>query len=291
MQLGELAGGRAGPAAGQHCRRRAGQLGSCSLAVRRLSNNGIACCISLPSPPRPTHPPTHCLPSSLPAGRSHGKATTFARLADPMGFVAADDVFHAVKAVVAVQRDYGRRDDRKQVGDCLLLLLGVGCKLGAGVERPAALAWWLQVLLGQACAGWRHSNCCTFLPPCLAAAPRQSFPALTPLCTVLLPCTAGAPQVPDCRVGHGQVPQRGGAVHGQEAAGTQAVQQYSTACATTWAVQLSPANCAAFLHPASLPSHHTVLHPEPPLMAPIPACLCLPASACLPACLCLPASA
>lgn len=47
-------------------------------------------------------------------GRSHGKATTFPRLADPFGFVPAEDVFHAVKAVVAVQRDYGRRDDRKQ---------------------------------------------------------------------------------------------------------------------------------------------------------------------------------
>ncbi|KAL4421460.1 hypothetical protein ABPG75_010751 [Micractinium tetrahymenae] len=47
-------------------------------------------------------------------GRSHGKATTFPRLADPVGFVAADDIFHAVKAVVAVQRDYSRRDDRKQ---------------------------------------------------------------------------------------------------------------------------------------------------------------------------------
>jgi hypothetical protein len=48
------------------------------------------------------------------AGRSHGKVTTFPRLADPLGFVPADDIFHLVKAVVAVQRDYGRRDDRKQ---------------------------------------------------------------------------------------------------------------------------------------------------------------------------------
>jgi sulfite reductase (ferredoxin) len=47
-------------------------------------------------------------------GRSHGKASTFPRLADPLGFVPAADVLHAVKAVVAVQRDYGRRDDRKQ---------------------------------------------------------------------------------------------------------------------------------------------------------------------------------
>eukprot|EP00887_Chlorella_sp_A99_P005732 scaffold1.g5732.t1 len=47
-------------------------------------------------------------------GRSHGKASTYARLAEPLGFVPAADIFHAVKAVVAVQRDYGRRDDRKQ---------------------------------------------------------------------------------------------------------------------------------------------------------------------------------
>ncbi|GAB4817544.1 hypothetical protein N2152v2_004590 [Parachlorella kessleri] len=47
-------------------------------------------------------------------GRSHGKATTFPRLADPLGFVPAADVFHLVKAVVATQRDYGRRDVRNQ---------------------------------------------------------------------------------------------------------------------------------------------------------------------------------
>ena len=47
-------------------------------------------------------------------GRSHGKANTFPRLADPLGYISAEDVLHAVKAVVAVQRDYGRRDDRKQ---------------------------------------------------------------------------------------------------------------------------------------------------------------------------------
>jgi sulfite reductase (ferredoxin) len=39
---------------------------------------------------------------------------TFARLAEPLGYVAKDDIFHAVKAVVATQRDYGRRDDRRQ---------------------------------------------------------------------------------------------------------------------------------------------------------------------------------
>ncbi len=28
--------------------------------------------------------------------------------------MAKDDIFHAIKAIVATQRDYGRRDNRKQ---------------------------------------------------------------------------------------------------------------------------------------------------------------------------------
>jgi sulfite reductase (ferredoxin) len=47
-------------------------------------------------------------------GRSHRNNDTFPRLADPLGYVDKDDIFHAVKAIVATQRDYGRRDDRKQ---------------------------------------------------------------------------------------------------------------------------------------------------------------------------------
>lgn len=47
-------------------------------------------------------------------GRSHRDNGTFPRLADPLGYVDKDDIFHAVKAIVAAQRDYGRRDDRKQ---------------------------------------------------------------------------------------------------------------------------------------------------------------------------------
>jgi hypothetical protein len=39
---------------------------------------------------------------------------TYPRLADALGYVDKDDIFHAVKAIVATQRDYGRRDDRKQ---------------------------------------------------------------------------------------------------------------------------------------------------------------------------------
>ncbi|CAD7701538.1 unnamed protein product [Ostreobium quekettii] len=46
-------------------------------------------------------------------GRTHRNEDTFPRLADPLGYVDKDDVFHVVKAIVATQRDYGRRDDRK----------------------------------------------------------------------------------------------------------------------------------------------------------------------------------
>lgn len=47
-------------------------------------------------------------------GRTHRNADTFARLADPIGFVPKEDILYAIKAIVATQRDYGRRDDRRQ---------------------------------------------------------------------------------------------------------------------------------------------------------------------------------
>jgi sulfite reductase (ferredoxin) len=46
-------------------------------------------------------------------GRTHNKEETFARIADEIGFVAAADVYGLVKAIVAVQRDYGDRFDRR----------------------------------------------------------------------------------------------------------------------------------------------------------------------------------
>ncbi|AFZ27331.1 sulfite reductase (ferredoxin) [Cylindrospermum stagnale PCC 7417] len=46
-------------------------------------------------------------------GRTHGKEETFARIADPICFVAKADVYDLVKAVVATQRDYGDRTDRR----------------------------------------------------------------------------------------------------------------------------------------------------------------------------------
>ncbi|OPH11232.1 sulfite reductase, ferredoxin dependent [Cylindrospermopsis raciborskii] len=46
-------------------------------------------------------------------GRTHNKEETFARLADAIGYVDKKDVYELVKAIVATQRDYGDRTDRK----------------------------------------------------------------------------------------------------------------------------------------------------------------------------------
>jgi sulfite reductase (ferredoxin) len=47
-------------------------------------------------------------------GQTHGKSETFPRLADPLGFVTTDDLLAVTRAVVAVQRDYGNRVNRKR---------------------------------------------------------------------------------------------------------------------------------------------------------------------------------
>ncbi|XP_060667898.1 sulfite reductase [ferredoxin], chloroplastic [Ziziphus jujuba] len=46
-------------------------------------------------------------------GRTHRIETTFPRLAEPLGYVPKEEILYAVKAIVATQRDYGRRDDRR----------------------------------------------------------------------------------------------------------------------------------------------------------------------------------
>jgi len=46
-------------------------------------------------------------------GMTHNKPATFPRLADPLGDVAPARLVDAVKAIIAVQRDHGDRDDRK----------------------------------------------------------------------------------------------------------------------------------------------------------------------------------
>ncbi|MGH2413185.1 MAG: NADPH-dependent assimilatory sulfite reductase hemoprotein subunit, partial [Microcystaceae cyanobacterium] len=46
-------------------------------------------------------------------GRTHNKEETFARTADPIGYVEKEDVYDLIKAIVATQRDYGDRANRR----------------------------------------------------------------------------------------------------------------------------------------------------------------------------------
>ncbi|GCE65333.1 NADPH-dependent assimilatory sulfite reductase hemoprotein subunit [cyanobiont of Ornithocercus magnificus] len=46
-------------------------------------------------------------------GRTHNKEETFARIADPLGYVDADNVLDLLQAIVALQRDYGDRRVRR----------------------------------------------------------------------------------------------------------------------------------------------------------------------------------
>mmetsp|Transcript_19551 Transcript_19551/g.60269 ORF Transcript_19551/g.60269 Transcript_19551/m.60269 type:complete len:674 (-) Transcript_19551:60-2081(-) len=45
-------------------------------------------------------------------GRTHGKETTFARAASPLGFFTDEELVPALKAIVATQRDHGNREVR-----------------------------------------------------------------------------------------------------------------------------------------------------------------------------------
>jgi sulfite reductase (ferredoxin) len=45
-------------------------------------------------------------------GRTHMKESTFARVADHLGFVPADDIIELSKAILATQRDHGNREIR-----------------------------------------------------------------------------------------------------------------------------------------------------------------------------------
>lgn len=46
-------------------------------------------------------------------GRTHNKEETFPRLAEPIGYVDKADIYDVMKAIVATQRDYGDRHDRR----------------------------------------------------------------------------------------------------------------------------------------------------------------------------------
>jgi sulfite reductase (ferredoxin) len=46
-------------------------------------------------------------------GRTHNKEETFARTADPLGYVAIDHVLDLLQSIVALQRDHGDREQRR----------------------------------------------------------------------------------------------------------------------------------------------------------------------------------
>ena len=46
-------------------------------------------------------------------GRTHNNEETFARIADPLGYVEEPDVYELIQSIVAIQRDYGDRKSRK----------------------------------------------------------------------------------------------------------------------------------------------------------------------------------
>ena len=46
-------------------------------------------------------------------GRTHNKEETFPRMADPIGYVDKQDIYDLIKAIVATQRDYGDRVNRR----------------------------------------------------------------------------------------------------------------------------------------------------------------------------------
>ena len=46
-------------------------------------------------------------------GRTHNNEETFARIADPLGYVEKDDTYELIQSIVAIQRDYGDRKSRK----------------------------------------------------------------------------------------------------------------------------------------------------------------------------------
>ncbi|PZV16557.1 MAG: sulfite reductase, ferredoxin dependent [Leptolyngbya sp.] len=68
-------------------------------------------------------------------GRTHNKEETFPRVADPIGYVDKADVFDLVKAIVATQRDYGDRSDRRHARMKYLIADWGVAKFQAQVEK------------------------------------------------------------------------------------------------------------------------------------------------------------
>ena len=46
-------------------------------------------------------------------GRTHNQDDTFARIADPLGYVDAENICDLLQSIMALQRDHGDREVRK----------------------------------------------------------------------------------------------------------------------------------------------------------------------------------
>lgn len=75
---------------------------------------------------------------------SHGERTTYPRLAEPLGFVAPDDLLATLEAIVAIQRDFGDRSKRSHARMKYTLdrlgLLGFKDELERRLGKPLAPA-------------------------------------------------------------------------------------------------------------------------------------------------------
>ncbi len=79
-------------------------------------------------------------------GQTHNKEETFARMSNPIGFVAKEDLYDLMKAIVATQRDYGDRFNRRHARMKYLLH-------DWGVEKFKAK---LEEFFGKAIAPYRE---------------------------------------------------------------------------------------------------------------------------------------
>ncbi|MGZ3599018.1 MAG: NADPH-dependent assimilatory sulfite reductase hemoprotein subunit [Ktedonobacterales bacterium] len=82
-------------------------------------------------------------------GMTHGKSTTYPRLAAPIAFVTPDQVLQVVETIVTIQRDYGDRQNRKHARmKYLVEERGIDWfrneaerRLGYRLAAPHAIAW------------------------------------------------------------------------------------------------------------------------------------------------------
>ncbi|NOY55938.1 MAG: NADPH-dependent assimilatory sulfite reductase hemoprotein subunit [Actinobacteria bacterium] len=82
-------------------------------------------------------------------GRTHGRPDTFPRLADPLCFVAPEDLLEVLEGIVGIQKDFGDRLDRKQARlKYLIDHWGVDIfkdaleqRLGRRLAAPQPLSW------------------------------------------------------------------------------------------------------------------------------------------------------